>query len=269
MRRAEHVSRRLKLRHLNVLLSVVEQGSMAKAAKQLAISQPVVSKAIAELEQMLEVRLLDRDRGLQRVEPTIYGNALSKRSAAIFDDLRTSVSELEFLADGTAGEIRIGTTESISTGLLPILINRLARDYPGISFDVLVADQATLLERELRGRRVDLIICPRMVPVDEDDLATTVLYRDRLHIVAGLSSRWARRRKIVLADLVNDRWCLPPPNHHVGSVVLEAFRRTGLRPPATAVTARTAQFTSLLIAMVNFWVSSALCRFATTLPIFR
>src|SRR5215467_6631281 len=117
MHRAEQISRRLKLRHLNVLLSVVEKGSMAKAAKQLAISQPVVSKAIAELEQMLGVRLLDRDRGLQSVEPTVYGNALIKRSAAIFDDLRTSVSELEFLADGTAGEIRIGTTESISAGL--------------------------------------------------------------------------------------------------------------------------------------------------------
>lgn len=252
MRRAEQISRRLKLRHLNVFLSVVEKGSMTKAAKQLAISQPVVSKAINELEQMLGVRLLDRDRGLQKVEPTVYGDAFVKRSTAIFDDLRTSVSELEFLSDGTAGEIRIGCTETMSTALLPVIVARLAREYPGVSFDVTLADQATLLERELRGRRVDLVIGQRMEPADENDLDVTVLYHDRMHVVASMSSTWARRRKVGLADLVKERWCLPPPNHVVGSLVIEAFHKTGLRPPETTVTAPTAQFTSLLIAGGQF-----------------
>jgi DNA-binding transcriptional LysR family regulator len=101
MNRAEQISRRLKLRHLNVLLAVVQSGSMAKAAAHLAISQPVVSKAIADLERTIGVRLLDRTpRG---IEPTLYGCALLKRSVAIFDDLRDSVREIEYLSDPTAG----------------------------------------------------------------------------------------------------------------------------------------------------------------------
>jgi len=101
MNRAEQISRRLKLRHLNVLLAVVQSGSMAKAAAHLAISQPVVSKAIADLERTIGVRLLDRTpRG---IEPTLYGRALLKRSVAIFDDLRDSVREIEYLSDPTAG----------------------------------------------------------------------------------------------------------------------------------------------------------------------
>src|SRR5258707_160873 len=100
MQRAERISRRLKLRQLNVLLAVARCGSMAKAAEQLAISQPVISKAIAELEHVVGVRLLDRVP--QGVVPTPHGRALLKRSVAIFDDLRTTVGELELLSDPTA-----------------------------------------------------------------------------------------------------------------------------------------------------------------------
>src|ERR1041385_3886409 len=87
MQPAEQISRRIKLRHLNVLLAVIEQGSMVKAAERLAITQPVVSKAIADLESLLGVQLVDR--GPQGIEPTLYGRALLKRSVSIFDDLKT------------------------------------------------------------------------------------------------------------------------------------------------------------------------------------
>jgi DNA-binding transcriptional LysR family regulator len=71
MGRAEHIVRRVKLRQLNILIAIAKWGSMARAAENLAISQPVVSKAIAELESTLGVRLFDRSN--QGVEPTIYG----------------------------------------------------------------------------------------------------------------------------------------------------------------------------------------------------
>src|SRR3954467_7928585 len=182
MRRNEQISRRLKLRHLNVLLAVVEQGSMVKAAERLSVSQPVVSKAIAELESLVGVRLLDR--GPQGVEPTLYGRALLKRSMAIFDDLKTSIGELESLADPGAGELRIGSTEAMSMTLVPAIIDRLSRQYPRMVFEVVLADPATLLDRDLRGRRVDLIVGP-FTPGAEDDLAVTVFHRDRLHVVSG------------------------------------------------------------------------------------
>src|SRR5258708_5549939 len=127
MTRSEHVSHRLKLQQLNVLVVVARTGSMAKAAKHLATSQSVVSKAVAELEHMLGVRLFDRSP--QGVEPTLYGRTLLKRSVAIFDDLRTSVGEIEFLADPGVGELRIGTTEP-QAALVAAVIERLSRQYP-------------------------------------------------------------------------------------------------------------------------------------------
>ena len=109
------MGRRLKLRDLYVLKTVVQRGSMGKAATQLAISQPAVSKAIADLEQVLGVRLLERTR--QGVEPTPYGTALLKWSAAVFDDLRQGVAEIDFLADPTAGRVRVGTSEGMPAGI--------------------------------------------------------------------------------------------------------------------------------------------------------
>src|SRR3954468_15194910 len=82
----ERIGRRLKLRDLRILMAVVESGTMGKGAKHLAISQPVVSKAIADMEHALGVRLLDRSQ--QGVEPTPYGRALIKRGIAIFDEMR-------------------------------------------------------------------------------------------------------------------------------------------------------------------------------------
>ena len=97
--------RRLTLRELRILMTVAKVGGMGKAAAHLALSQPAISKAIAEMEYTLGVSLLDRTpRG---VEPTLYGQVLIKWSGAVFDDLSQGVREIESLADPTAGEVRI------------------------------------------------------------------------------------------------------------------------------------------------------------------
>jgi len=246
MRRADQVSRRLKLRQLNALVAVARYGSMAKAAEHLAISQPVVSKAIAELEQVVGVRLFDRVP--HGVEPTVHGLALLKRSTAIFDDLRTSVSELEFLSDPSGGELRIGCEETLATGLLPRLIDQLTQKYPRIIFDVALGDPPTLQQRDLLGRRVELAIMRTAIEDLDEGLEAKLLYDDRLWIVAGARSPWASRRKVSLADLANERWCLPPPDHPVGALVIKAFQRIGLNPPARSVTVGSAQCTSSLVA---------------------
>src|SRR5262245_12425754 len=141
---SDRIGRRLKPRDLHVFLAVAENGNMAKAAEQLAISRPVVSKTIADLERTLGVHLLDRTP--KGVEPTIYGRALLKRSLAVFDELRQSVKEIEFLADPSTGELRIGFSEIPAGGLIPAAIDRLSRRYPrmivrteqGSAWDVLV-----------------------------------------------------------------------------------------------------------------------------------
>src|ERR1700742_1712338 len=93
----QRIGRRVRLRDLHVLSATVQAGSMAKAAVALGVSQPVVSEAIADLEAAVGVRLLERStRG---VTPTVYGEAILRRSQVAFDELRQGIRDIEFLAD--------------------------------------------------------------------------------------------------------------------------------------------------------------------------
>src|SRR5215470_11694486 len=140
---SERIGRRIRLRDLHILLAVVQYKSLATAAQHLAISRPVVSKAIADLEHVLGVRLLERDR--HGAEPTVYGAALLKRGTAIFDELRGTVKDIEFLADPTAGEVRIGSTPPLSASFAAAVVERLCERYPRINFQIEVSERAWLL----------------------------------------------------------------------------------------------------------------------------
>src|SRR5215467_4523929 len=86
MQLSDRIGRRLKLQDLHVLMTVVQAGTMGKAAQRLNTTQPNISRSIAELEYALGVRLLDRHR--QGIEPTECGRALINCGVAVFDDLR-------------------------------------------------------------------------------------------------------------------------------------------------------------------------------------
>jgi DNA-binding transcriptional LysR family regulator len=245
---ADLVGNRLKLQHLKVVMAVAEWGSMQKAAKRLAISQPVVSKVIAELEDLLGVRLFDRSP--QGVELTPYGVALLGRSIAVFDDLRTGVDEIKFMADPTSGELRIGSTEPLLAGLGMAVMERLWRHYPRINFRVAEADSATLLNRDLPERRIELALVPLLRASVSEELEATILFEDHMRVVVGRNSRWARRRRITLADLIDEPWCVAPTS--VGSLVADAFRADGLEMPRIALTTTTAHLLFQLLESGRF-----------------
>jgi len=227
------IGRRLKLRDLHVFRTVAQCGSMAKAAQQLGVSQPAISEIIADLEHALRVRLLDRQP--QGVEPTMYGNAVLKRSIAVFDELKQSIRDVEFLADPTRGELRIGCVESLSATLVPQVLLRFSQRYPRVvvHVDGLTAPAIDLLG--LRNRKYDCTLVRLMTPLSNDSIADDVnaelLFDDRLVVAAGITSRWTRRRKIDLAELIDERWILPPSDTWHHARVAEAFQARGLGMP--------------------------------------
>jgi DNA-binding transcriptional LysR family regulator len=268
MQWADRIGHRIKLRDLHVLIAVVQSGSMTKAAEGLAISVPVVSKAISDLEHALGVRLLDRSaRG---VEPTPYGRALLESGLAAFDELRQGVRTIQFLADPTAGEVRIGCPVTMATGFVSVVIDQLSRKYPHIVVHLVAAELAATY-RALEERKVDLAIVGMYGPLDDAHLNAEILFHEPFVVAAGRQSRWARRRSVKLADLINERWTLPPSDTLFGSVVVEAFRASGLDVPrATVVTSsvparnrlvETGRFlTALPRSMLKFYPKNATIR---------
>ena len=246
----ESLLRRLRLRDLHVLMTVAERGSMGKAAAELAISQPAVSKAIAEMERTVGMPLLDRSA--QGVEPTLYGRALIKWATAAFDDLRQGIKEIGYLADPTAGNVRIGSTEAMTAGLVPTVIDRLSKRYPRLSFTLVQAPALALQYRDLRERRVDLILGRMVTPIADEDLDIETLIEDPLFVVAADGSPWLAKRRVTAADLVEQPWILPPYDEFAGERVAEAFRAKGFEPPQRTVTSTSVQLVSALLATGRF-----------------
>jgi DNA-binding transcriptional LysR family regulator len=148
MQVSDRIGRRMRLNDLHVLMTVAQAGSMNKAAALLNTGQSVISRTIAELEHAVGVRLVDRTS--QGVEPTKYGRALLEGGAAVFDDLRQAVRNIEHLADPTAGEVRIGCTPLLATSFVSAVIDRLSRRYPSMVFH-LVTGYVETLQGELSG----------------------------------------------------------------------------------------------------------------------
>lgn len=232
MQLSDRIGSRMKLQDLHVLMTVVQAGSMGKAAQRLNTTQPNISRSIAELEHALGVRLLDRHR--QGVEPTEYGRALLDCGVAVFDDLRQGVKNIESLADPTAGEVRVGSTAFLAASFVSALVNRLSRRYPRIIFHLVTGYMETL-QRELSERNVDLLVLRSSGPIADERLDFEFLFDDSYVVAAGAQSSWVRRRRIELAELVNESWVLPPSGSVIGSIVSEAFRASGLDYPRVTV----------------------------------
>jgi len=289
---------RLKLHELEVLLEVAQAGSMAKAAAQLALSEPAVSRSISDMENTLGVSLFDRSS--KGVEPTRYGRALIKRGVAVFDELRQGIREIEAIKDPTMGEVHIGATSTIAeVGIVAAVIGQMSQKYPRINFHVVEATPEWLFHK-LRERSLDLIrlgglsevfnekLCSRAQgsffqrhdasrssghgefhgqdlelgkrcailltfdPVASNDIVSEMLYEDRMVIVAAADNRWTRQSRVDLADLVDENWTLPEPEHPVTSIVASAFRAIGCEPPPVIATAAPGRIRDTMLATGRF-----------------
>ena len=233
MQLRDRIGRRMKLQDLHVLMTVVQAGSMGKAAALLNTGQSAISRSIADLEHALGVRLLDRHR--QGVEPTEYGRAFLECGAAVFDDLRQGIKKIELLADPGTGEVRIGSSPFLAEIFIPAVIKRLARRYPRIVFHLVAAEETERLHRQLSERHIDLLIARRADRFRDEKLGFEFLYDSSFVVVAGAQNPWVRKRHIALAELANELWVLPPPESVLGPVYLELFRASGLDYPRTTV----------------------------------
>jgi DNA-binding transcriptional LysR family regulator len=175
----------------------------------------------------------------------------------VFDELKQSVRDIEFLADPTAGEVKLGCTESMAAILSPVM-ERFARQYPRVVLRTYQINTRTMELPGLRGRRFDFAMGHFVNPLRDDhlidDVNVEVLFEDRLVVVTGMSSPWAaRRRKIDLAELIDEPWILAEsPDSWNYSVVAEAFRTRGLRMPKISLMTFSVHLRMAMLASGHF-----------------
>jgi DNA-binding transcriptional LysR family regulator len=177
------------------------------------------------------------------------------------------MKNIEFLADPTVGEVRIGCTPILAASFVSAVVDRLSRRYPRIVFQLVTA-YLEPLRRELSERNVDFLIVRRFGPAADERLDFEFLFDDAYVVAAGAQNRWVRRCRIELAELASESWTLPPPKSVIGSIATEAFRACGLDYPRTVVVTDSPEVRISLLATGRFVTifPASILRFPTMRP---
>jgi DNA-binding transcriptional LysR family regulator len=246
----DRARRRVRLRDLETLVAVTQAGGMRKAAVDLHLSQPAVSKAMRELEDALGVKLLERTR--RGVSPTPFGEALVRRSKGLVDELQTALRELAWLADPEAGEVRIGAMETLQAGVVAAAVKQQLRRHPRMQFHFEGGQSPELIRHFLPQRLVDVVVArPLTLPLPAD-IEGEALFHDQLRVAVGPEHPLARRRKLSLDDLRDEHWILSRNETMPDSPVPAAFAAAGVPFPLRVVVSGSLNMRQSMLASGRF-----------------
>lgn len=228
--------RKLKLQQLLVFERVLETGSVRRAANELALTQPAVTKAIQELEATIDGELFSRSpRG---VVPTDLARLLGRRVKSLMAELRYMKDELNDLRFGTSGHVIVGTLISASARLLPDAIALLKSRSPNVLVTVREGPTASLFPALATGD-VDIVVGrlpERELPIARAfPLTHEVLFDETMCVVAGRHCDAALRRAKHLDELVDRPWILPPPDSPSHLATEQLFAAAHLPLPSDVV----------------------------------
>jgi DNA-binding transcriptional LysR family regulator len=224
---------RLKLRHLLLVDALTEQGSVVGAAAAMHITQPVATRSLHDLEDILGVRLYDR--GPRGITPTEFGEAFTEHARAVLAQLTQAARHVDEIADASRGRVVVGTHLAGSNLLLPRAIARLKADRPLLDIVVREATPEALLV-ELAAGRVDLIVGRLSGPGTEHTRRRS-LYEESIRVVAGAAHPLAGRERVDLGDLWDHPWILPGVETILRQELEAYFTRHGHDLPANRVEA--------------------------------
>ena len=227
-----YVRASFKPRHLQLLVALVEIRHLGKVAMSINVTQPAVSKALAELERGLGLKLFERTaRG---VHPTAYGECMIRHARAVLSELAQARDELRGLVTGSSGSIRVGVLATAALELLPRSLARFKTQRPSMTVAVREGTVEVLLPELLLGN-LDLIVGRLPGERTVHGLGEKTLMEEGVNLVAGRSHPLARRRRLRWSDLTPYPWVLPPVNTLLREPLERAFEDHGLAMPANRI----------------------------------
>ncbi|WP_439658841.1 LysR substrate-binding domain-containing protein [Lentzea sp. HUAS TT2] len=221
---------RLKLRHLVLLDALLRQGTVVGAAAALHVTQPVVTRGLHELEEILGVTLFDR--GPRGITPTVYGSAFGEHARAVLAQLTEAGRHLVELAQAERGTVVVGTHLAGTNVLLPRAITAMKRRRPNLTVIVREAAPEPLLA-ELAAGRVDMIVGRLTAPSDEQ-LERRKLYDEAVHLVVRATHPLAGH-EVKTAELGDYPWIMPGAETVLRRELEQFFARNGIALPVNRV----------------------------------
>jgi DNA-binding transcriptional LysR family regulator len=247
------------LDHLVAFKSVVETGSLGRAAIALHITQPALSRTIRALEERVGAPLFERQsKGMQLTD---VGHALLPHAAVLVREAEVAEEEMRVLLGLAKGTVRIGAIGSVASYVLPLALDEFMRRWPLLKVEVVEAVWDRLAQALVK-REVDVALGVELAKDDEIDMMSECSWKDSSHVVAAVDHPLRRHRKLTLREAMEQRWALPPAGTVPHAAFAEVLRRQKLEPPATVVTTSSITLLQSLVAQSTFlgWMPRSMFR---------
>ncbi|HSW06516.1 LysR family transcriptional regulator [Aquabacterium sp.] len=236
-------------RQLNAFLAIVDHGSLGRAAEALHITQPALSRTIKRLEGQLGAALFDRySKGMAL---SAIGHALLPHARLLQRETAHAEEEIRAMRGLAKGTIRVGAIGSVASLALPLAIGRVLQQWPQLQVQVLEGVWDRLADALVR-HEIDLALDVEKPDGDEIVGIADCHWEDMSYVVAAPAHPLQRKRRLQLADTLDQRWAMPPRGTGPFEHLQQVFRAQGLAPPEIAVETRSITVLKSLIMRAGF-----------------
>lgn len=219
----------MELRHLIYFTAVARHEHVSRAAMELAVAQPAITKQLKDLERELGGGPLFERVG-RRLRLTEAGRALQDHARTILANVEAARADLRERGGTQGGRVGIGAPPSVGERLLPDVLRRFHQDHPGVELRIVEDDSQTLLQR-LDDGQIDLAVVT--LPVVQRGLLVTELFTEDLVVVLAPEHHLATQPALSIAELSDERFLLYSPATHIRQTLSQACRQAGFQPQVT------------------------------------
>lgn len=234
----------MRLRHHEILVALHDLGNLRKAAEQLAISQPAVTKALQEIESQMGATLFERHS--KGVVPTLAGEAVVQHARLAVSESRRLQETLDGLQAGHLGRVRVGSIMAPVPQMLARAIAAVKRQHPQMDISVTV-DTSDMLIGQLEKGILDVVIGRLTERVERGSFGFELLGDESLSVVAGYEHPLAKVRQTTLKALMGYGWILQPRGSPMRELLELAFAESGLASPESIVETSAVLMTTTLV----------------------
>lgn len=216
----------MELRHLIYFLAVARHEHVSRAAIELSIAQPAITKQLKDLERELGGGPLFERVG-RRLRLTETGRALQDHAQTIMANVEAARADMRERGGTRGGRVGVGAPPSVGERLLPEVLRRFHQHHPNVELRIVEGDSQALLQR-LDAGEIDLAVVT--MPVVQRGLQVAELFSEDLVLVLALEHRLAGAAALSIADLAEERFMLYSPAGYVRQALSQACRQAGFVP---------------------------------------
>jgi DNA-binding transcriptional LysR family regulator len=235
--------------HLAAFLAIASRGSLGRAAEALHVTQPALSRTVQRFEAQLGAALFERhSRGMVL---TPIGQALLPHATLLQREAERATEEINAMRGLAKGTIKVGAVGSVASLVLPLAISRVLARWPGLHVHILEGVWDRLADA-LVNHEIDIALDVTRPAGEEIVPVADCRWQDRSYVVAATSHPLHRKRRLTLADTLEQCWATPPRGTGPFEHMQQVFQSHGLGLPNVVVETRSITVLKSLITRAGF-----------------